>query len=81
MTTCRATGSDSNDYSLIHLRILMCSVMACLLRWIEGGWEHRGKKKWSYGQCALSRSSFSQQVQTNQQQALVVCLGANVLIP
>lgn len=82
MTTCRATGSDPNDYFLIHLRILICSAMACLLRWVEGGgWECSKKKKKSHGQYVLSGSSLSQQVETNQQQALVVCLGVNILIP
>lgn len=58
--------------------------MACLLRWVEGGVgkqrKKKGKKK-SRGQYALSGSSLTQQVETNQQQALVVCLGGNILIP
>lgn len=45
MTTCRATGSDPNDYFLIHLRILICSVMACLLRWVEEGVGNTEKKR------------------------------------
>lgn len=45
MTTCRATSSDPTDYFLIHLRILICSVMACLLRWVEGGGNTDIKKK------------------------------------
>lgn len=80
MTTCRATSSDPNDYFLIHLRILICSVMACLLRWVEGGVRKQKKRK-KKGQYALSGRSLTQQVETNQQQALVVCLGGNILIP
>lgn len=62
MTTCRATGSDPNDYFLIHLRILICSVMACLLRWVEGGGvgTQRGKKgeKTLWTICSLRESSL-----------------------
>lgn len=52
--------------------------MACLLRWVEGGGTGGGKKP--YGQYALSRGPIFQQGETNQQQALVVCLGVNILI-
>lgn len=57
MTTCRATGSDPNDYFLIHLRILICSVMACLPRWVEGGVETH-KKKASLTICSQQEPSF-----------------------
>lgn len=59
MTTCRATSSDPTDYFLIHLRILICSVMACLLRWVEGGGNTDiKKKKDSWTICSQQALSF-----------------------
>lgn len=52
MTTCRATGSDPNDYFLIHLRILIRAVMACLLWWVEGEVEQQKKKKKKWTICS-----------------------------
>lgn len=46
-----------------------------------GGEKKKKKKKKRETQYALGGNSLTQQVETNQQQALVACLGGNILIP